>query len=107
MRTTDHTPVPGAATPAQHGGPHNGAELRSIVAKALNMRRTIQHAKAGHRGGPELWMSAARLQQWLDRNPYPSPGTVRSFPLYADLALVMPGTAGGRSLLNRARVLML
>lgn len=110
MRSLATTPVSPSATPVTNGGrplPSSGAELRVIIGKAIAMRRTIMHARAGHRGGPELWMSLGRLQQWLERNPYPSPMTVRCFNLYPDLALVMPGTTGGRKLLAQARTILL
>jgi hypothetical protein len=46
-----------------------------------------------------------RLQLWLERNPCPSPATVQHFPLGDELALVMPNTKGGATLLSRARAL--
>lgn len=107
MRTTTQPLTPGVPAPPSNGGGAPGAQLRAVVQKAVNMRRALMRARAGHRTGPSLMLSLARLEQWLARNPYPSVATVRAFPLYTDLAYVMPGTTGGAALLERARLLMM
>ena len=104
--STTTTLFPGSASTAQqHGGrslPTPGAELRSIIGKALAQRRVLLGSgRSSH--NPTIQMG--RLQQWLERNPCPSPTTVQHFPLGEELALVMPKTKGGATLLSRARAL--
>lgn len=88
----------------QHAGCSSytgGVRLRHIVQSACKSRRfLIATGRVPARFVPALQVALGKLEQWLERNPHPGEGTVRAFPLKYDVQLVMPGNAGGASLLR-------
>jgi len=76
-----------------------GQRLRHIVAVAVKQRRHLMMAGKGQAA------DVGRLQQWLERNPWPSEATVRAFPLLGDLYAAMPKHDNGRKMLDEARQL--
>lgn len=76
-----------------------GQQLRDIIQDAITRRRVVD---AKGRSKVQCRIPMMRLQAWMERNPWPSIPTVRSFPLLVELQLVMPASANSRQLIDRA-----
>jgi hypothetical protein len=51
-------------------------------------------------------VDTSKLVTWLERNPYPSDGTVQAFRLFGDLNVAMPHHNAGKAMLEEVRDLM-
>lgn len=91
-------PVP---VSANGGGvrPARGQRLRQIIELALKRRRML--VVMGKSKVPANVMDDARraLEVWMERNLWPSEGTVRGFRLYNDVLIVMPANNEGKKLM--------
>lgn len=107
MRPAAHPPLLHGNVPeGANNGMGAGAALRSIISSALKQRRVCLGARVNGRGGPEMTLAMGKLNTWLERNPYPSPATVRAFPLAPELVLVMPGTKQNEPKMAQLRKLL-
>jgi len=75
-------------------------EARTIISKAVHIRRMLFNMKAGNPGTPMMLDAVRLLDAWLANNPAPSMATMSLFKRlhFGKLQVVMPN---GRHLLER------
>lgn len=92
--------------PYASAGGGRGQRLRQIIQQALTRRQVLDFKNVSRMPHAVVAPSRRRLEEWMRVNQVPSDATVRAFPGFADVMLVMPHTAEGKNLLEELRHLM-